>query len=434
MIGIVADDLTGAHDIGSMFAKAGYVADVYVFDESESLSLIEHDRPDVLIVDTGSRYDAPARAYAKVAAATRFLQANGCDSFYKKICSVFRGNVGAELDAALDTLEQDFMLVVAGFPKNGRTTIDAVHYVHGVKLEDSAFRHDPVHPMAESNLVELLRRQTKRPVAHIDHRVVDRGTETLRARIDELRAQTGYAIVDVIDQAALRTIGEATQDKEIFSGSSGLAEELAVLWNAGPARSERIELPRRAGAGIMCVAGSLTPQTAAQVEYLQARGTPVFGLKTMRLFDAAERADEIGELVRAVAGTLERGADAVIHSSNRPEEVRRTQAAGAAQGRSASETSRLVSDTIAQIVAAVIHETGQNRLLVTGGDTASAVCAKLGIRAMRIWQEIEPGVPSCVALSGPRLMLVLKAGGYGAPTFFERALAHLRESNPSLPG
>jgi uncharacterized protein YgbK (DUF1537 family) len=54
------------------------------------------------------------------------------------------------------------------------------------------------------------------------------------------------------------------------------------------------------------------------------------------------------------------------------------------------------------------------------------VCKRLGIFGQRIWREIQPGLPSCVSLSGKPLLLVLKSGSFGSSDFFEQALSHLR--------
>lgn len=47
----------------------------------------------------------------------------------------------------LDTLNESLMIVIAAFPKNGRTTVDGRHYVYGCELAASQFRHDPMNPM-----------------------------------------------------------------------------------------------------------------------------------------------------------------------------------------------------------------------------------------------------------------------------------------------
>ena len=95
---------------------------------------------------------------------------------------------------------------------------------------------------------------------------------------------------------------------------------------------------------------------------------------------------------------------------------------------SKTQVFRLVSETLAEVTARVLAGTGQNRLVVAGGETSAAVCTRLGVDGMRVWKEIQPGLPSCVSLNNPPRLLVLKSGSFGKPDFFERALEHLRES------
>ena len=104
IIGVVADDITGANDIGIMFAKWGYLTQVYHHAHSERLYRPEVE---VCIIDTNSRLDSPELAYEKVFAATKALDGLGCKQFHNKTCSVFRGNIGAEFDAMLDVLGQE---------------------------------------------------------------------------------------------------------------------------------------------------------------------------------------------------------------------------------------------------------------------------------------------------------------------------------------
>src|SRR5688572_16405314 len=240
-MGVVADDVTGSNDIGIMFAKSGYLTHIYSFKEDAFSFLSPKDNqnaPDILILDTNSRLDPPEVAYKKVFAATRELQQAGCRQFHNKTCSVFRGNIGAEFDAMLDALGLEFAVVVLGFPKNGRTTVEGLHYVHGKKLEDSEFRRDPIHATLRSDLVGILQSQTKRRVALVTHEVVDRGAEALRSEIQRMHTQCQYLILDVTDQAALTAIARAVCDEPVLCGSSAIAEELPAVWGPLQAREQ----------------------------------------------------------------------------------------------------------------------------------------------------------------------------------------------------
>lgn len=434
-MGVVADDITGANDIGIMFARSGYVVHVYTWDPAvpfrhgDDLAV-----PDVAILNTNSRLDPAGLAYDKVQAATRQLQAAGCRQFYNKTCSVFRGNIGPEFDAMLDALEQEFALVVLGFPRNGRLTIDGVHYVHGARLEESEFRNDPVHPMTRSNLVEILASQTRRRVARIGHDVVERGPAALRREIAAMRSGCNYLILDVADQEALATIARATWDYPVLCGSSALAKELPAAWEPvypRPAGRQALKaaavLPAAAPAAVLCVAGSLMPQTLAQIRHLAARGVPALELDTLRLFDGDERRTALEALDRELGAHLLAGRDVLLYAANSPEAVARTRAAGRARGLSLSAVSRLVSGALAEVAAGLAARAGLARMVVAGGETSAAVCARLGVDAVRVWREIQPGLPSCISLGSPPLLLVLKSGSFGTPDFLEQAVAHLKE-------
>jgi uncharacterized protein YgbK (DUF1537 family) len=428
MIGVVADDITGAGDIGIMYAKSGLAAHVYSFtDPAQSLPRLP--MADAVILDTNSRFDEPEKAYAKVYEATMRLKQEGAARFINKTCSVFRGNIGSEFDAMLDALQEEFAVVVLGFPKNGRTTINGIHYVHGKKLEESEFRNDPVHPMHRSDLVGILQAQTNRKVGAIDHFVVEQGPEALQSAIDKLRNQVQYVILDVVDQSSLQIIAKAAQNERILCGSSALAEELAALQADDRRSSQPVDLPpMKSELGIFIAAGSLMPQTSAQIDYLREKGVPVLELDTLQLVsDSKKRESALDQISDQVIEILRTGSDVLLHSTNTAEGVQQTKQAGEKLGLSNSEVSRLVSSALAEITASVLAETGQNRIIIAGGDTSAAVCERLNITGMRVYKEIQAGLPSCLTLSEPNLLLVLKSGSFGAPKFFEQALIHLRE-------
>ncbi|MDR6882594.1 four-carbon acid sugar kinase family protein [Bacillus sp. 3255] len=428
MIGIVADDITGANDIGIMYAKAGLSTHVYPMEMWDSQSANE---PDVLVLDTHSRLDMQDEAYRKVYEMTCKLREAGCTRFINKTCSVFRGNIGAEFDAMLDALGASFAVVALGFPKNGRTTLGGIHYVHGKKLEESEFRHDPVHPMLQSDLVHILQAQTDRSVGLVTIEKVDAGEEELKADLAAMK-QAGfhYVIVDVRDQQSLKTIARAVRHEPIVCGSSALAEELALLEQphaaAGTAEQALPELGRTA---VLCAAGSLMPQSAAQIAYAKQAGVHTLELESMQLFVESEKRAHCKHLVQEASKLLEGGRDVLIHASNSPLHVAATKTRGRELGFSNTEVSRLVSDALSSVVQAVVEATDQRRLLIAGGETSAAVCGKLGVSGHRIWQEIEPGLPSCLSLQTPPRFLVLKSGSFGSESFFIEAINHLKQTS-----
>jgi uncharacterized protein YgbK (DUF1537 family) len=202
---------------------------------------------------------------------------------------------------------------------------------------------------------------------------------------------------------------------------------LPAVWGQASQPEMELGLPLPAGLGLLVVAGSLMPQTQAQVAQLKAAGALPLVLNGPVLPDPQARERHLAEMSAAASAGLRAGRDVLVHSSQEAEAVEQTRRAGAARGLTPTQTARLVSESLAEVTARVVAETGLNRLAIAGGETSAAVCARLGVTGMRIWKEIQPGLPSCLSLTHPALLLVLKSGSFGSPDFLERALEHLRE-------
>src|SRR5215208_212421 len=94
LIGVIADDLTGAADTGVQFVRAGYRTAVF-FRATDVLA----DDLDAVSLDTDSRAMPAGFAAKRVLDAAHI--ARGASVVYKKLDSTLRGNVAAELVAAV---------------------------------------------------------------------------------------------------------------------------------------------------------------------------------------------------------------------------------------------------------------------------------------------------------------------------------------------
>lgn len=424
-LGIVADDVTGASDIGGLLAKAGLAVRLFTA-EADLATLPERlrdARTDVVIVDTDSRLEPPDIAAAKVRHATRALLDAGRDRFWKKTCSVFRGNVGVEFDAMLDELGAGFGVAVAAFPRNGRRTVGGRHSVHGIPLDLSEFARDPAHPTREADLARVLSRQSVRPVALVPLEDVRGGPEAARASLERARGAGGYALCDAETQEDLAILARALRDERVLLGSSGLAEELPAVW--GPAEPfDPLEgLPREAGGPTLVLAGSTMPQSRAQVDALAQAGATVLTLDgPAALGDPDGTAADLAE--RATA-SMTAGAHTVVRSENWPEAVEATRAAGRELDLDPIATSRRISMALARAARETLAASGARRLIVLGGDTSAAACRALGMTEALVLDEIAPGLPALRTVDPPDLLLVLKSGSFGGPSFVLDAIAHL---------
>jgi uncharacterized protein YgbK (DUF1537 family) len=85
----------------------------------------------------------------------------------------------------------------------------------------------------------------------------------------------------------------------------------------------------------------------------------------------------------------------------------------------------LLEDAMARIAEGLVAR-GVRRMIVAGGETSGAVVTRLGVRRLRIGEEIDPGVPWTYASgSNVDLLLALKSGNFGANDFFLKAFQML---------
>ena len=128
---VIADDFTGALDTGVQFASYG--------------AALEADaQTQVLVVDAETRHLPAAQAYDTVYRLVRWAKEKKIGCIYKKTDSALRGNIGAELSAALAADGGDRLHFVPAFPNLERVTRGGVHYIGGVPVAQSVFERTPL--------------------------------------------------------------------------------------------------------------------------------------------------------------------------------------------------------------------------------------------------------------------------------------------------
>ena len=231
----IADDLTGALEIGAKFAGSGIRSRVVTAADLEAVP----ETP-VLVLDTETRHLRPgeaAEAVRRIAAAARRLAPL---LVYKKTDSTLRGNIAAEFGALREVFPELPLVFVPAYPELGRTVKEGRLYVHGVPVHETSFAADPLNPIRESAIARVLA-----------------GVE-VEVRDGETRAEVEAAAREIV----------ASEPYPTAAGPAALAEALAGL----------VELPRGERRGwprvgrCLLVNGSLHPVSAAQVAHARAHG------------------------------------------------------------------------------------------------------------------------------------------------------------------
>lgn len=106
---VIADDFTGSNDTGVQLAKKGARTEVMLTPEQKPSR-----RADVLVINTESRaIPAEQAAKAVAQALAPWCEGETLPLVYKKIDSTFRGNVGAEVTAAMRAANRTLAVIAA---------------------------------------------------------------------------------------------------------------------------------------------------------------------------------------------------------------------------------------------------------------------------------------------------------------------------------
>src|SRR5258707_5142083 len=198
ILGIIADDFTGATDIAGMLVKGGMRTIQTIGLPAQG---VIPDDVDAVVVALKTRSIPAKDAITQSLGALKALQAAGCERFFFKYCSTFdstdQGNIGPVGDALLDSLGGRQAIYCPAFPENGRTIFFGHLFVGDLLLSDTHMRHHPLNPMTDSSLVRVLARQTRHKVGLVSLKQVQAGSASFRAVLDQLAAGVvRHVIVD----------------------------------------------------------------------------------------------------------------------------------------------------------------------------------------------------------------------------------------------
>jgi uncharacterized protein YgbK (DUF1537 family) len=415
----VADDVTGATDLGSMLSRHG-------MDVVQILGLPpESEGPppaDAIIIALKTRAAPEKEAVEQSRAAARWLMALETDQLFFKYCSTFdstdSGNIGPVAEALLDLVGGDITVVCPAYPENARTVYQGHLFVGDRLLSESGMRHHPQTPMTDADLVRVLGRQVRRAdaVGLVPFPVVERGAVAIRAALADLKERgVRFAVVDALEEDHLWGAATAVAGERLVTGGAGIARGLPANFRRRDRLPQRIE-PRRPDlrGPLAVLAGSCSDATRAQVAALPDRH-PALALDPIALAEGDQTLDQL----MAEAGAALEGGAVLIHSTAPPHEVERVQ-----ETLGPGKAGEVLSHAFGEIAARLAAK-GVRTFVVAGGETSGAVAASLGLRQLRFGPEIDPGVPWTQHLGDPPIHVAFKSGNFGGEDFFSKALGDL---------
>jgi len=408
---IIADDLTGACDTAVQFRKFGYPT--LVLNHIEKAKPL-FDRYEAMAITTNSRDLNVHAAIQSVRAIGPFLKDLKHLTFYKKIDSTWRGNIGAELEVLLDELQLGFAIICSAFPENMRLGVGGYLMVDGRLLHHTAMAKDPASPIPLGFLPHLLARQSDLPVELLAVNLIEAGVEAIRKSILE-KAQNGprFFIADATEPEhldAIAGIGTQGLPPYIFAGSAGLSA--AIL-------RQRKKTENKPSEPILSVVGSVHPKSTAQIDKL----IETYHIDEIYIpWDALlhGKREPLEAICRQASEILSRGRDLVIRTCRGADDAGAAAAEGQRSGMSGAEVASRISQGVRNLIVEILSHTAVGGLMVTGGTTALMLLEGLSGDGIEVRQEIEPGVPLGCIVGGTLdgMPILTKAGGFGSPNVF----------------
>jgi uncharacterized protein YgbK (DUF1537 family) len=352
MMAVIADDLTGAAEMGGIALRHGLAAEIQTTSYIEPGELLEDLEPELV---------------------------------YKKVDSVMRGHILAELEALLPCLTRDSALLVPANPSLGRTITKGRYYVRGKPLAQTDFSADPEHPTSSSDVLHLLGRS-----ASLNTSFVEPGEPVPGNMVAVGRAES---------EMDLRAWAEQLNPSHLPAGGSEFFAALLQAKGFGPVRQRDPGSPPQNG---LFVCGSSSEYSLQRLSRAAKEGLPVSRMPSGLFRGNGPEDDLLDQWTEEILDLLKAHGQAFT-TIGRP-----------ATGHDARLAARLRSYTAA-LTKAVLSQGSVQELYVEGGATSSGVVRALGWNRFLPVQQLAPGVVRMEVAGEEKTHLTIKPGSYPWP-------------------
>ena len=404
---VIADDLTGSNATCSLFKKIGLRAASILKLQGD----INYD-VDVISYSTASRGLDKEEAYKKVSEAIKILKNKDVLVYNKRIDSTLRGNIGTEINAMLDNLEDDrIAVVIPSYPDSGRIVVNKTMLVNGVLLENSDAGKDPKTPIKTSCVESLIQKGIKYSSTYFTLSDIEQPIEEIVKKIQEAIKKSRVLIFDAVNNEDIIKISKAIIHSDIN----------IITVDPGPFTlyySKELQKKNHLEKKILMVIGSVTATTKKQIEYILQEEN-IFLVK-MKVEDFFEKETCLKEIERVISfikkGIASYDLFLVTTSPIGDEKKADLQKLAENLNTTVEEISKIIANTLTETVVKILKETEKfEGVYSSGGDITIALLEKLKAIGVEIREEVIPLAAYGRLIGGdfPNLKLVSKGGMVG---------------------
>jgi uncharacterized protein YgbK (DUF1537 family) len=377
LIAVVADDFTGAAEIAGVALRHGFKAMV-------STSLIAQGDADVLIIATDTRAENQEQARATIRKLTLQLLDLKPAFIFKKIDSVLRGNVAAELLEQLQVSDKPRALIIPANPSLNRIIENGIYYCDGVQLNRANFTTNANGESDSSNVIELLGKGFAK-----DATVISKG--------DQL-PDKGLIVGNTVHEEDLDHWAKQLDEKTIVAGGSGFFS--ALLKNKNPKDKGKSAVPPL-GKHQLYVCGSAFEGSRQMVA--AAKTKQLVAYMPTDLF--SEKSNQ--------AKLIEKWANEIVNGLNNNNAL--IIAVDDLDCSPIDDLAEKISKAFANVIKAVMGRCKIDELFIEGGYTAATIIEQLRYQQFYPVQELAVGVIRMKVNGNNDLFLTLKPGSYKWP-------------------
>lgn len=395
---IIADDFTGAGDTGVAFAKYGW--DVRIVMDAE-----EVDRTSSFVIDTEARNVSSREAERMLKDLFGKFELSRFDGYFKKVDSILRGNICAELQVVKEAVKPDIMVFNPANPRVGRTVKKGIVQVDGVNLCDTKLSKDPLSPVKNEHIKSFLEQGLGESVAYFTQ-------EELKGEKMNL-SDCKNIVFDAQTETELETavsLLSKTGKRILWAGSAGLADAVARVYS----KKEPV----------LALIGSVTSVSQKQVEQMEGAGIKVAELDVPRLL----KGGTIDVVAEEAVQYLRAGQDVTIVSVKRKEDYGKAVAAGKQSGYDENGLARFTQEQFGNLAVKILEQVKPKGVILSGGDIAAGVMKKIHVSTVAVLKEVLPSIPLCMVESGayPGLLCITKSGSFGEEDTLVKAVNYIK--------
>ena len=401
---IIADDFTGANDTGVQLRRRGIQTEVLFAGRPIGSGEAS------VVIDTESRTVLPDTAEKIVRRALEGVDFSPFKYVIKKIDSSIRGNIVAETKAVLDYFKPEIIVCAPALPVLGRTTAHGIQTLNGTRILDTEIAVDPINPVADDNLVNILTEISgEKVILKTEDDVHSKGFSLENGKAFVCDAESNGDL-DRIVAASIRT-----GKKVLYIGTAGMAESIMDI--------ERPVLPS------FGVVASVSSVTNRQMQYCGRNGTVLVQIPIGKILTGEVRGEELRD---AALASIKKGNDTILLTDTAYDRasLQNSLAAFKKLGLGAIEAGERVRTIMGTLALDILEQVRVSGVFLSGGDTALGLMKQLDADGAEIISEAIAGIPLTRVRGGkfPGLKLATKAGAYGNEDAVSLVMRKLKET------